>query len=73
MIYHTSLFITYMFCQKKKNEDVRRYIDSQDEFTESFWNGLPITKQEFLDAIPVNPISVFSNDVYYTHEEDFYF
>lgn len=58
---------------KKKNEDVRRYIDSQDEFTESFWNGLPITKQEFLDAIPVNPISVFSNDVYYTHEEDFYF
>lgn len=58
---------------KKKNEDVRRYIDSQDEFTESFWNGLPITKQEFLDAIPVNPISVFSNDVYYTHEEDLYF
>ena len=58
---------------KKKNEDIRRYVESQEEFSETFWQGLPVTKQEFLDAIPTGPITVFSNEAYYTHEEDFYF
>lgn len=58
---------------KKKNEDTRRYVESQEEFSDNFWQGLPVTKQEFLDAIPTGPITVFSNEAYYTHDEDLYF
>ena len=63
------MFIKDLF--KKKKEDICRYIEAQEEFSDSFWKGLPVTKQEFLDAIPSTPISVFCNDVYYTHEEDY--
>lgn len=69
----SSFIIHYVHVlSKKKNEDAKRYVESQDEFTESFWKGLPVTKQEFIDAIPTDTISVFSNEVYYTHEEDLY-
>lgn len=67
-----SSFIVYFIhvLSKKKNEDVKRYIETEEDFSDSFWKGLPVTKEEFLKALPATPISVFSNEVYYTHEED---
>lgn len=70
-----SSFIVYYInvLSKKGNDAARHYIESQEEFSDSFWKGLPVTKEEFIEAIPIEPIKVFSNEVYYTHDDDIFY
>lgn len=55
---------------KKKPEEVKQYIDSHEIGSHDFWKNFSINKQDFVDSLPQNGISIFSNMLYYVHSDD---
>lgn len=55
---------------KKTRGEIKQYIDTHGIGSNDFWKDFSVSRQDFIDAIPENGISIFSNVLYYTHDDD---
>ena len=55
---------------KKTRGEIKQYIDTHGIGADDFWKDFSVSRQDFIDAIPENGISIFSNVLYYKHDDD---